>query len=158
MEVFTSYHNVISPLGFNTKENYSSILNNQLGVKLHHLGKLNDLFCLSIIDEQLLNSASEKIKDLVLFTKLEKLSILSIQDVLNQSGVSLSDSKTVLIYSTTKGNIDLLDAAIKQSVPKERVYLSVMANTIADYFGAANKPLVVSNACISGLLAIIIFL
>ncbi len=155
MEVFTSYHNVISPLGFSTKENYSALLNNQLGVKSHHFGKLNELFCLSIIDEQKINSASEKIKDAILFTKLEKLSILSIQDVLNQSGVSLADSKTVLIYSTTKGNIDLLDSTVQQNIPKERSYLSLMANAIANYFKTVNKPLVLSNACISGLLAII---
>lgn len=155
MEVFTSYHNVISPLGFNTKENYSAILNNQFGVKQCRFGKLDELFCLSIIDEQQLNSASEKVKDAILYTKLEKLSILSIQDVLNQSGISLTDSKTLLIYSTTKGNIDLLDASEKHTVSKERAYLSVMANSISNYFKAANKPLVLSNACISGLLAII---
>lgn len=155
MEVFTSYHNVISPLGFNTKENYSAIINNQLGVKQCRFGKLDELFCLSIIDEQNLNSATEKIKDATLYTKLEKLSILSIQDVLNQSGISLSDSKTLLIYSTTKGNIDLLDISSKHSFPNERTYLSVMANTIGKYYNAINKPLVLSNACISGLLAII---
>ena len=156
MEVFTSYHNVISPLGFTTKENYSALLNNKLGVKLHRLGKLNGLFCLSVIDEQQLNSASEKIKDALLFTKLERLSIFSIQNVLEQSGVSLADPKTLLIYSTTKGNIDLLDSSVKQNIPNDRSYLSVMANTIANYFKSANKPLVISNACISGLLAIII--
>lgn len=155
MEVFTSYHNIISPLGFTTKENYSALLNNELGLKPHRLGKLNDIFCLSVIDEEKINSASGKIKDVVLYTKLEKLSILSIQDVLEQSGISLSDPKTLLIYSTTKGNIDLLDPSLKHSFPNGRTYLSVMANTIGKYFNAVNKPLVVSNACISGLLAII---
>lgn len=155
MEVFTSYHNVISPLGFTTKENYSAILNNELGVKPHRLGKLNELFCLSIIDDQQMTSASQKIKDAVLFTKLEKLGILSVQDVLEQSGVSLSDPKTILIFSTTKGNIDLLDSSVKQNLPGDRIYLSAMANAVASYFKAVNKPLVLSNACISGLLAII---
>jgi 3-oxoacyl-[acyl-carrier-protein] synthase-1 len=155
LEVFTSYHNVISPLGFTTKENYSAILNNKLGVKPQCLGKLNELFCLSVIAEEPLNSVSRKIKNSSLYTKLEKLSILSIQDVLDHSGVSLTDPKTLLIYSTTKGNIDLLDVSVKQNIPDGRVYLSAMANTIANYFKAVNKPLVVSNACISGLLAII---
>jgi 3-oxoacyl-[acyl-carrier-protein] synthase-1 len=155
LDIFTSYHNIISPLGFTSKENYSALLNDQLGVKPHRLGKLNEVFCLSVIDEQKINSASEKIKDAILYTKLEKLSILSIQDVLDQSGVSLSGPKTLLIYSTTKGNIDLLDNSVKHSFPNERAYLSVMANTIGRYFNAVNKTLVLSNACISGLLAII---
>ncbi len=155
MEVFTSYHNIISPLGFTSKENYSSVLTDKLGVKPCQYGKQNETFCLSIISDEQLNSASQKIKDAVLFSKLEKLSILSIQDVLDQSGISLSDPKTLLIYSTTKGNIDLLGNSIKQSISKERAYLSSMANAIANYFNAVNKPLVISNACISGLLAII---
>lgn len=155
MDIFTSYHNIISPLGFTTKENYSALLKDQLGVKPRHLGKLNELFCLAVIDEQKINAASEKIKDAILYTKLEKLSILSIQDVLDQSGISLSDKKTLLIYSTTKGNIDLLDNSQKHAFPNERTYLSVMTNTIGNYFKAVNKPLVLSNACISGLLAII---
>lgn len=155
MEVFTSYHNIISPLGFTTKENYSSLLGNKLGVKPRRFGKQDESFCLSVIEEQKINEAAEKITNSVLFTKLEKLSILSIQNVLEQSGVSLSDSKTLLIYSTTKGNIDLLDNSAKQNFPKERTYLSAMTNVIGDYFEAANKPLVLSNACISGLLAII---
>ncbi len=155
MEVFTSYHNIISPLGFTTKENYSSVLADKLGVTPCHYGKLNEAFCLSIISEEQLNSASQQIKDAILYSKLEKLSILSIQDVLNQSGLSLSDPKTLLIYSTTKGNIDLLDNSIKQNIPKERAYLSSMTNTVANYFKAINKPLVISNACISGLLAIV---
>ncbi len=155
MEIFTSYHNIISPLGFTTKENHSALLKDQLGVKPHNLGKLNECFCLSVIDEQKINDAYGKIKNAILFTKLEKLSILSIQDVLIQSGISLSDPKTLLIYSTTKGNIDLLDNSVKHSFPMERTYLPVMANAIGKYFNATNKPLVLSNACISGLLAII---
>ena len=99
MEIFTSYHNVLSPLGFTTKENYTAILSNTLGVKQCHYGKLNELFCLSIIPDKEIISASEKINSPSSFTKLEKLSILSIQDVLNQSGISLSDKKTLLIYS-----------------------------------------------------------
>lgn len=155
MEIFTSYHNIISPLGFTSKENYAALLNGQIGVRPNRLGKLNELFCLSVIDEQIISAASSKIKGEGIYTKLEKLSILSIQDVLDQAGIYLTDPKTLLIYSTTKGNIDLLETSSKHSFPAERVYLSTMVNVIGNYFNAVNKPLVLSNACISGLLAII---
>lgn len=154
-EVYTSYNNIISSLGFSTKENYSALLLNKTGLKPVKLGKLNETFCLSVIDNELIRKAQSDIKNHQLFTKLEKLSILSISDVLNQSGVSLSDPKTLLIYSTTKGNIDLLDASVKQNIDIRRSYLPSMANTIGNYFNAANKPLVLSNACISGILAIV---
>lgn len=155
-EVFTSYDNVISSLGFNTKDNYAALLQDQLGVKPTTFGKLNETFCLSMIQNDLLRKEELTVTDFHQYTKLEKLSLLSIQDVLNQSGITLNDPKNLLIYSTTKGNIDLLDPSIKQTVANNRTYLPVMANAIASYFKAANTPLVLSNACISGLLAIII--
>ena len=156
MEIFTSYHHIISPLGFNSEENYSAVLANKLGVKKINFGKLNNLFCLSVFSEENLNTVSQEINNSHLFTKLEKLSIFSIQQVLNKSAVSLTDKKTLLIYSTTKGNIDLFENQLPNLISKKRMYLSTMANEIGNYFGAVNKPLVVSNACISGLLSIII--
>ncbi len=155
MEIFTSYNNIISPLGFNTEENYSAVSANKLGVKKINFGKLNDLFCLSVISPEAVNEASSQINNSHLFTKLEKLSIISIQNVLNKSGVSLTDKKTTLIYSTTKGNIDLFEPSSPNLISKKRMYLSEMAGEIGNYFAAVNKPLVVSNACISGLLSII---
>ncbi|MBN8691699.1 MAG: beta-ketoacyl synthase [Bacteroidetes bacterium] len=154
-EVFTSYNNIISPLGFTTKDNYSALLNNQSGIQNKSFGKLNDLFCLATIQEEKIKEFAVKAGIESGFTKLESLSILSIQDVLNQSGISLKEKNTLLIYSTTKGNIDLLEYN-KPPVSKERAYLSKMTEAIGNYFGAANTPLVISNACISGLLAIII--
>jgi 3-oxoacyl-[acyl-carrier-protein] synthase-1 len=154
LEVFTSYHNILSPLGFNSRDNFKALLNDQLGVKQIQYGKTNETFCLSVIGDVLIDESFSRLNDPGKFTKLEKASILSIQDTLEQSGVSLQDKRTLLIYSTTKGNIDLLEG--KNHFPKERVYLPVMLKQIATYFKAANEPLLLSNACISGLLAIII--
>lgn len=154
-EVFTSYDNVITSLGFNTKDNYSALLQNKIGVKPVILGKLNETFCLSLIAKSAYEEAVDVISEKNLYTRLELLSILSIQDVLNQSGISLSDSKNLLIYSTTKGNVDLLDTGLNQSISQDRSYLATMAGVIGKYFKAANHPMVLSNACISGILAII---
>lgn len=118
-----------------------------------HFGKTNEMFCLSVIPDDLLN-ATYSISNAESFSKLERLSIFSIQNVLENSGVSLEDPKTLLIYSTTKGNIDLLET--KGHLPKERVYLTAMLMQIASYFKAASEPVILSNACISGLLAIIL--
>lgn len=153
-EVYTSYDNVISSLGFTTKDNYAALQKNKSGIQPVTFGKLQETFCLSVINPIVLEKEIQKISQPSQYTKLEQLSVLSIQDVLNQSGLVLSDPKTLLIYSTTKGNIDLLDTSVKHSLPLERSYLASMAHAIGNYFHAANEPLVVSNACISGLLAI----
>jgi 3-oxoacyl-[acyl-carrier-protein] synthase-1 len=152
LEIFTSYHNIISPLGFTSEENYHAVLNNAVGIKTQPFGKLGETFCLGIISDEQVNVHRKKHVEHQAFTKLELLSILSIQDVLRRSHLSLKDERTLLIYSTTKGNIDLLEKD-----PKNKgAYLDSLGNTLAGYFHAANTPIIISNACISGLLAIIV--
>jgi 3-oxoacyl-[acyl-carrier-protein] synthase-1 len=87
------------------------------------------------------------------FTRMEKMFILSIQDVMLKSGIRAADSQ--IIFSTTKGNIDLLEEGMKGMFPEARLRLWKMAEVIASLFGFKGKPLVVSNACISGSLALI---
>src|SRR5690606_36635071 len=60
---------------------------------------------------------------------------------------------TGLIISTTKGNIDILEG--KTDLPKDRVYLSNLGEVVAGFFGIA-KPSIVSNACISSGLALVV--
>jgi 3-oxoacyl-[acyl-carrier-protein] synthase I len=156
LEVFTSYHHILSPLGSGSGENLSAVLNNRTGFKQLTYGKTGELFCLSVIPNDLIEKVNSTISNESEFTRLEKFSIHSIQNVLDVSGVSLEDAGTLLIYSTTKGNIDLLEPSLKTSIPKERAHLSAMANAIGRYFNAKNTPMVLSNACISGLLAILV--
>ncbi|HEY0298143.1 MAG TPA: hypothetical protein VGB84_02890, partial [Arachidicoccus sp.] len=84
------------------------------------------------------------------YTKFERILLSSIQDALNNCGINIKGKKTIFILSSTKGNIDLLDKQAYTGQLKERISLTTSAKLIADYFGFANKPLVVSNACISG--------
>lgn len=149
MEVFTSYHNIVSPLGSSSGENYHAILKGTLAVKPQVFGKRGEQFCLAKISEEQIAEAGKRYKG---FTKLESLSALSLSDTLVRSGVSLSDDRTLLIYSTTKGNVD----ALEKDPLSKTAYLTSLSKTLAAHFKAANTPLVVSNACISGLLAILI--
>lgn len=153
--IFTSYNNIISPLGFSTQENYQAVSNSIIGVKKIKLPFSQDEFCVAKISESKIQEHFSQIKNLELHTKLEKLSILSIQDVLNQSGINPKDNRTLLIYSTTKGNVDILENAYK-NIDSKRVYLPAFAKHLQSYFQLAHTPIVLSNACISGILAIII--
>ncbi len=153
--IFTSYNNIISPLGFSTQENYQAVSNSIVGVKKIKLPFSQDEFCVAQIDDEKIREQLSKIKNAETHTKLEQLSILSIQDVINQSGINPKDNRTLLIYSTTKGNIDLLENAYK-NIDQKRVYLSAFAKHLQSYFQLAHTPVVLSNACISGILAVII--
>jgi 3-oxoacyl-[acyl-carrier-protein] synthase-1 len=88
------------------------------------------------------------------FTRLEKLFILSIHDAIRNLPLDPSDPATLLVLSTTKGNIDLLEERNNRLFDRNRIYLWEMAGVISDFFSFRNDPLIVSNACISGILAI----
>lgn len=88
------------------------------------------------------------------YTRFESMVIEQIADVLDQSGLSLSDSDTQLIISTTKGNIELL-AKDCDNIP-ERTFLYDSAEAVTGYFNTENKPIVISNACISGVSAFVV--
>ena len=84
---------------------------------------------------------------------MEQLFILTINELIRQSGQTLEDKTCGLILSTTKGNIDLL--ARHTEHPDEAVFLWKMAENIAGYFHAEERVHVISNACISGVSALI---
>ena len=153
--IFASYTNIISPLGFTTAENYSAVCQSKIAVKKTQLPFSQDEFCIAKMDDDLISKQFSSFGDAHQHTKLEQLSILSIQDVLNQSGINPQDDRTLLIYSTTKGNIDILENNYKH-IDKQRVYLHSMAHHLQSHFKFKNTPIVLSNACISGILAIII--
>ena len=56
--------------------------------------------------------------------------------------------RTALVLSTTKGNISQLQAG--GSLP----YLTLIAKKIAKFLGITTEPIVVSNACVSGVVAL----
>ncbi|WP_317898303.1 beta-ketoacyl synthase N-terminal-like domain-containing protein [Aurantibacillus circumpalustris] len=155
MGVFFGAHNIISPLGFTSSENFSAVLEAKVGPKKHNFEFSEKPIYCSKINVETLNEKFTALGKPSEYTFLEKMCILSIHDVVTQSGIDLNNKSNLLILSTTKGNVDILENKYPHISP-ERAYLSNFANTVGDYFKCVNAPLVVSNACISGLLAIII--
>lgn len=151
-DIFIASDNILSPLGSTTAENFGKLTKNISGVQLHNDSTLSDQpFYASLFDQShkfMEENAGNG------YTRFEQLLIASISDALQNSGIDCTDSKTILILSTTKGNISLLETHAFTSALKERVALHTSAKLIAGYFGFVNQPLVVSNACISGLLGI----
>jgi 3-oxoacyl-[acyl-carrier-protein] synthase-1 len=82
--------------------------------------------------------------------------ICSAKDALSRTALDISDEKTLFILSTTKGNIDLLNKSVNEGKSDDPVYLWQTASKIRHFLGLFNMPLIVSNACISGLMAIIV--
>jgi len=133
---------VISPLGFTSEENYSKIKQQISGLSKISDATLsvNPFFAGHIAT---LHSSSAH-------TKFEIMCRKAAEVALNK--INLDPSRTLYILSTTKGNIELLKTVVGNA---ERLALHVTAKWLASEAGFQNY-LVVSNACISGVLALIV--
>jgi len=164
VDVFVGASNTITSLGFSTAEHVKQIKANQIGISIYPGGDLYPTpVPLSLVDSrQLLDLFREYLSkakpDLQLdsFTRSEMLHILSISDVLKNSGVNIKDPRTLIILSTLKGNNDLLEKDRLPEIEPDRVYLWKWGEFLGSFFNSPNKPLVVSSACVSGLLAILV--
>ena len=155
--VYISSHNIISSLGFNSDENLINISDNITGIKItNDLNLSPESVAVSLVNTEELNSGFSQISNTNKYTRFEKLLILSINDALTKTNIDIKNSKTLLIISTTKGNIDLLQKDKLNSFEAERVQLWKSSEIIKDFFNHPNKAVTVSNACISGLLSIIV--
>jgi 3-oxoacyl-[acyl-carrier-protein] synthase-1 len=88
------------------------------------------------------------------FTPFETLLWLSIEAAVSAAPVDFADPRTLLIIASTKGNIGLLQDAAEQD-PQALVSLSASAKKLAHALGYPADPIIVSNACISGMTALL---
>lgn len=142
--------NIVSPLGNTTAENFGNVKLGHSGIKQIEPGRFapNSFYAAAFSGKA---AATENN-----YTPFERLCIRSVQGALANCPVKLSGKETIFILSTTKGNISLLENEPMDEALRNRVALQHTAKTVAGYFKAANVPIVVSNACISGLLAVIV--
>ena len=146
--IYITDANCVTPLGFDIETNWNALVNGQSGIQFQEkYGNLSSIFA-SIIDNEKLNESFLKITNVDTFTKLEKMLILALQPIVSKNKII---EKSVLILSTTKGNISALE---NQDKPIEEAQLSTLVNKINAFFGFKTEPIVVSNACVSGVLAV----
>ena len=147
--VFAIAGSIVSPLGFTAGENFRAVAEGRSGVKVcDGVFDIPEPFVASLFDRPALfaEAAARGVSGQSLF---ETILILSMQDAARRAGIDLASPRVRLVISSIKGNVELMESD-EASVP-----VSVSAARIAAFFGNPNPPLVVSNACISGLTALI---
>ena len=146
MPVYIIADNIVSPLGNTTGENFDALVQGQSGIQLHNIPAIhNQPFYASL----LLNM---EVEENSAYTRFERMLIHSITKAVNNSKVDITSTSTGLVIATTKGNISLIESG---NYPEQKLPLYYSSGMVAAYFGNPNKPVVVSNACISGLTALI---
>jgi 3-oxoacyl-[acyl-carrier-protein] synthase-1 len=149
--------NIISSLGFDTAGNMAAIYRAESGITRHkgNFG-IPEPFQASAVDHSRLNELFGTYADPDQFTTFEQLVISSVKEADAHSDVDLASPETLFVISTTKGNVSLLDPVNSGKFIDERVNLWASAKEIVSFFKNPNTPVVVSQACISGVSALLI--
>lgn len=152
--------NIISSLGFSTEEVFDAVCEGSSGLErricyidgIDGADGVEEL--VSCVDDRSVDGLFANIcHDVEHYTKFEKMTILSINDAARRAAVDLSSPRVLIILSTTKGNIELLS---QNNTSHQRVMLWDSAERIARFFSTQTTPIIISNACISGVSAIIL--
>lgn len=152
--IYASYNNIISSLGFDSNTVVDNIKNETTGLQLvSDPSILPQDFYSALINNNDLDTAFNKLNPKESYTRLEKMMITSLSKVISDSEVKITD-RVGLIISTTKGNIDALDTS--NPFPESKAYLSELGKAITSFFNFKNDAIIVSNACVSGILAVAI--
>lgn len=149
-KVYVSYNHILSSLGDDSESVISNINKEVSGISyINDINIFTEPFYGSLITQiptpNSLNTQN--------YTRLEKMMIASLDKVIKDSKIQLNE-RVGLIISTTKGNIDALDE--KNPFPSERAYLATLGRQLKHYFHFKNDAIIISNACVSGILAIAI--
>lgn len=158
--------NITSPLGLTTEQNYQAVKSGCSALQRYEgKWKLQEPFCASLFSEEQMSSLMVDG-----FTRFESIILRSVREALSHAEIDISSNKVVFILSTTKGNVEMLgelqtedeglqtederlktkDKGIKTA---DAVYPGIAAKRIATELGIKTEPIVVCNACISGVAA-----
>lgn len=143
---------IISPLAFGTLKNLDAVRKGETALKLHKNRSFSqDEYVAGQINDKKIDALFSDLGDPKKYTRLEKIMILAVNDVLKKNP-DLDLSSTGLVISTTKGNIDLLTT--EHSFNTDRLQLWKLGEIIQQFFKFRKTPIIISNACVSGGLAI----
>lgn len=139
---------ILSPLGEGTLANYEAVLRGESRLQRHQgMFGLPEHFTGSVFDRSFLEDMTAARNGQ--YTPFESLCIETVERGCRAMHIRPDSEDTIFIISSTKGNVDLL----MDNPEDERYFLGTSARKISEYFGNRNRPMVVSNACISGVCA-----
>ena len=121
--------NILSPLGETTAQNYEAV---KAGRSVN------------------LTKGTVPIVRSEGLTRFEAMAVKSAKRAIQEAGIDPGKDNVVLILSTTKANIEVLSQGNEDPGPAHA------AKSIAEELGVITEPIVVCNACISGVAAIIL--
>ena len=148
--VYAIASNIISSLGMDTAAHWQAVTMGRIGIKRYEDKGLSNMpFMAAKLDPAQWQAIEAQTRSERSLTPFEQLANCSIKKALDTLDESIDLKQTVFILASTKGNIELLGQA-----PDERVLLTHSAKVIAELNGISAKPVIISHACVSGVVAL----
>lgn len=146
-------HHMVTPLGSGTAANLDAITSGKSAVtdNLHQVFQGQGICGALFSEEQWKQKRAPYDRDI---THFEALLLHSIEAAIATTNFTLNDPATVLILASTKGNIGELQEGNEAAA--ERVGLHESAKKLGLLLNYHRRPLIVSNACISGMTALLV--
>jgi 3-oxoacyl-[acyl-carrier-protein] synthase I len=154
-DLFIEAYNVTSPSGITAGENYNAVMSGKTGVARRNISHIHhEPFYASVLDDRMWNRINFSSDETL--TAYESMLMHSISDALSDADVTdVKSPDTILIFSSTKGNIGLLETGAAAETEYDHLSLYGSAAKIAAKLQNPNQPVVISNACISGVTALL---
>ena len=147
--VYKVADNILSPLGATTAENYQAVKSGRSALAHHdQRWSLPD----KVLTASLFSKEQEQQFLISGLSRFESMVVTSVREALSQTTLDVSQPNIILIISTTKGDVELLE----ESPEADHLSPADSAQRIARELGFTTDPIVVCNACISGLSALIL--
>ena len=131
---------ILSPLGATPAENFAAVCRGKSALQ-HYDGMfgVREPFVASLMDRARWTVPGR--------TFFDSIVIEAARRAVEAAGIDAASPRTAFVLSTIKGNIEFINT--------QDVTLATSARRLADAFGNPNPAVVVSNACISGLAALV---
>ena len=131
---------ILSPLGETVTENFEAVLRGKSALQLHEGAfGVKEPFVGSLMDRARWQVAGRSFFDSIVVEAARR--------AVEAAGIDPASPRTAFVLSSIKGNIE--------HIGTQDVTLAASARKLVDAFGNPNPPVVVSNACISGLAALL---
>jgi len=149
-DVFIVADHLLTPLASGSDANFDRLSTGQGSVRHHdHLFGLDGPFHASVFDDRDDHLSEDGL------TRFERMLLQCGQTVIDRVGIDPADPGLRVVIATAKGNIHLAGRGDIGPELVDRISLHRSARLIAERLGVRTPPIVLSNACISGLLALI---
>jgi len=147
--VYVTNGTCVSPMGFNLIDNIEGIKKGHIAIsEITDENLQNESFYGAVINKELLNKAFSQLTYKGDFSTLEKMMLLAVDQIAIEYKAQMND-KCGIIISSTKGNINALSTE-----NNEAYFLHHLAKKVSNAIGIESEPIVLSNACVSGIMAV----